>query len=381
MTVGTGSNTLALPEPPGQLGRAATAVELIEFLEQLLHWVERSRGELDRLDELATQSPSGATHTRDVVLAMALWQALRTRTDAVMAQWDSGRADAVARERISELIWGRLGAGALDVTLPEGARLVDALIGQLREALAIDPATSDLLARLRRVRAELVRCEDLVDNAAEAAVVGLVRGLTDRHQRLQLEAERGADITGRLAELEENVARTHRDLLVGASKSGELRRDREHAQELRDTLASRRPALLQLAARCKKEIANPPRFAIPDAARLGEPPHDRPGVDSYLDRLDAASRAMAAAESAYAAPLRARASLRYRLAQAQAQAEAFGRTSSATVRAGGIEALSAVDAVPCDVELAGALVAQYEYLAAPLLPPQQRGVSVPEVTS
>lgn len=352
-----------LPTPPGRLGQAASSVELLDFLGQLLQWLDRTRGELDRLDELAAQNAANTSHTDDVVLAMALWQALRTRSDAVLDTWDSGRADAVAREQISALIWGRLGAGALDVTLPEGARLVDALISQLREGLALDPATSELLTRLRRVKAELIRCEDLASSATGENQVSLLK---DRQDRLRIEAERGADVTGRLAELEAATAGLHRDLLVAASQSGEIRRDRAHARELRDSLVDRRPMLLDLEARCRRDIAEPPRLAIPDAARLGEPPQDRAGLDAYMARLDAASRAVAAAEEAYAAPLRERASLRYRLAQAHAQAQAHQRWDSATVKASFTEATTALDTVPCPLPLARALVRQCEYLAAPL---------------
>jgi hypothetical protein len=355
-----------LPTPPGSLGRAATPEELLDFLTALEEWLARTRGELDRLDEVAQRAKDASSHSSDVVLAMALWQALRSRTDAIHQEWDSGRADTAARERISTQIWGRLGSGALDVSLPEGARLVDALVGQLREKLAIDPSTVKLVARLRQVRAEVVRCEDLARSMADAAVTDRVEVLAKRQAKLIAEAQRGADVTGPLGELEADVARAHRDLLIASSRSGELRRDRERAVELRDALAERRPVLLDLEARCRREIARPPRLAVPDPMRLGEPPRDRAGVDAYLARLDAAARAVNAAEHAYATPLRERASLRYRLAQAQSDARAHGRDTSPTVQAGWTEASDAVMTTPCDVELARALVAQYERLAAPL---------------
>src|SRR5690606_35658563 len=259
--------------------------------------------------------------------------------------------------------------------LPEGARLVDALVAQLRERLAIDPSTVKLVARLRQVRAELVRCEDLARAMKDAEVTERVEALAKRQARLLAEASRGADVTGPLGELEADAARAHRDLLVTTSRSGELRRDRERAVELRDALAARRPVLLELEARCRREIARPPRLAVPDPNNLGEPPNDRAGVDAYLARLDAAARAVDAAESAYAAPLRERASLRYRLAQAQSQAQAHCRDSSPTVQAGWGEASDAVSATPCDVDLARALVAQYERLAAPLDLRGPRGAS------
>ncbi|WP_420113681.1 hypothetical protein [Pseudactinotalea sp.] len=362
-TQGVGS---ALPTPPGRLGQAASREDLLDFLATLEEWLARTRGELDRLDEVAQRATDASAHSPDVVLAMALWQALRSRTDDILVEWDSGRADTAARERISTHIWGRLGSGALDVTLPEGARLVDALVGQLREQLAIDPSTVKLVARLRQVRAELVRCEDLARAMKDDEVTQRVEALAKRQARLLAEASRGADVTGPLGELEADVARAHRDLLVTTSRSGELRRDRERATELRDALAERRPVLLDLEARCRREIARPPRLAVPDPQRLGDPPQDRAGVDAYLARLDAAARAVDAAEHAYAAPLRERASLRYRLAQAQSNAQAHGRDASTTVQAGWQEASDAVTTTPCDVDLARALVAQYERLAAPL---------------
>ena len=355
-----------LPVPPGRLGQAATSEELLDFLAALEEWLARTRGELDRLDAVAQEASDSASHADDVVLAMALWQALRTRADAIGQVWDSGRVGITERLRISGMIWGRLGSGVLDVSLTEGARLVDALVGQLREWLAIDPATVELVARLRRVRADLVRCEDLAHGLGRDEETERVRALTERQSRLLAEASRGADVTGPLGELEADAARAHRDLLVATSRSGELRRDRARALELREALIARRPALVELEARCRHEIARPPRLAVPDAARLGEPPQDRAGVDAYLARLDAASRALAAAEDAYVAPLRERASLRYRLAKAHAQAQAHHRDASATVAAGWVEASDAVAATPCDVPLSRALVAQYERLAAPL---------------
>lgn len=356
-----------LPTPPGRLGEAARAEELLDFLAGLEEWLARTRGELDRLDEVAQRAGGGAAgQVDDIVLAMALWQALRTKTDDMLTFWDSGRADLPARQRISGLIWGRLGSGALDVTLAEGARLVDALVAQLRERLAIDPATGELVARLRRVRADLVRCEDLARARGKDAEIERVDALMQRQARLLAEASRGADVTGPLGELESDAARAHRDLLVATSHSGVLRRDRDRAIELRDALMARRPALLELEARCRREILDPPRLAVPDASRLGEPPDDRDGVDRYLARLDAASRAVAAAEDAYVSPLRERASLRYRLAQAGALASAHGRDASPTVQAGRREAVDAVDTTPCDVPLARALVTQLERLAAPL---------------
>src|SRR5690606_37607136 len=101
---------------------------------------------------------------------------------------------------------------------------------------------------------ELVRCEDLVQAMSDAELTERVAALAKRQRRLLSEASRGADVTGPLGELEADTARAHRDLLVMTSRSGELRRDRERAVELRDALAARRPVLLELEARCRREI-------------------------------------------------------------------------------------------------------------------------------
>jgi hypothetical protein len=118
MTTSTETTT---PLAPGRLGQAIDASELLVYLTDLGRWVDRQRTELDRLGAAALASEEPDSYTADIVLAETLWEATRVRRESLESVWDSGRADAVARERMSQLIWGRLdsGGGAELVSLVE----------------------------------------------------------------------------------------------------------------------------------------------------------------------------------------------------------------------------------------------------------------------
>ncbi len=354
------------PSAPGQLGLAIPAPDVRTYLEALQRWLDARRAEIDALDAAARASATPDAFTADVMLALSLWQAIRGRTDEILRVWDSGRADTVGRERIAQLIWGRLGAaaGAGLVSMVEASTLCDAIVDRLRERLALDPAAGDDAARLRSVAAAIVRCEDLVSGGGADAERSAA--LRQRMTRLRDQAARGADITGPLGQLETDVARAERDAIVGAAGRRVLARDRADAVDRVTALAAREPALRDLAARCRREILAPPRLAVPDVARLGPVPEDRAAVDAYRARLDAVGRALDTVEAAYTAPLRERAALRFRLAAGRTKTEANGRDASPTVRAGYAEAQAALEANPCDLALARHLVDQHDYLARDL---------------
>ncbi|MBD5787211.1 hypothetical protein IF650_13590 [Cellulosimicrobium terreum] len=358
------------PEAPGRLGEAIPSPELLAYLGALETWLDERRTELDRLDAAAQAAATPDVYTADLVLALTLWQAIRSRGDEMRVVWDSGRVDAVAREKLSQLIWGRLdsGSGAALVSLVEAVKLCDALVVQLRTRLSFDPHTADQVARLRGVRAELVRCEDLAGPDAEART--RVETLRRRLEKVTQDAQRGADVSGPLAELEAQTARTERDLIVGSSQRRELARDRERATARRDVLEGREPALRDLVARCRREIAHPPRLAVPDVSRLGPVPDSRFELDAYTARLTTVARAFQTVEDAYTAPLRERAELRYRLEGFAAKADANGRAASPTVRSGLTEAREAVESTPCDVALARFLVEQFQFLTRDLPTPE-----------
>lgn len=358
------TGTLAAPHPPGSLGVAAEPRALLTYLTDLEAWLDARRAELDRLDAAARQAADPSMFTADVVLALTLWQAVRARTDDLVRTWDSGRAGAVERERMSQLIWGRLGGDPATslLSLVEAARLCDALAGQLAARLSYDPHAADVTARLRTVAAGLVRAED----AARGDDVARVSRLRDRFGRVRADAARGADVGGPLGELETEVARTERDLIVAGSRRRSLARDRERAVKLRETLAERAPVLAAVADRCRREIADPPRRAVPDVMRLGEVPEDRDALVAYVERLGAVERAMEACEDAYTGPLRERAELRFRLKGLLAKAAGNGRDRSPTVTAGEAEAREALETVPCHLALARHFVDQLEVLVRDL---------------
>lgn len=363
------------PEAPGRLGEAIPAAELLGYLTGLEAWLADRRRELDRLDAAAQASTTADDYTADLMLALTMWQAIRGRTDELLGVWDSGRADALGRERMSQLIWGRLdsGQGAALVSLVEAVTLCDAMVVQMRARLSFDPHSADHVARLRGLRAGLVRCEDLA--GADPAQRELVAALRSREQRLVAQAARGADISGPLAELEAQAARTERDLIVQVSQARTLARQRADAQAVLTALETREPTLHELADRCRREIVEAPNLAVPDVSRLGGVPETRTELEAFTERLGAVQRAFDTVAEAYSAPLRERAELRYRLVGYRSAADVNGRSASPTVRSGYDEARAAVDRTPCDLTMARFLVDQYQYLTRDLPAPGQEGVS------
>ncbi|MCR6690179.1 hypothetical protein [Cellulomonas sp.] len=365
MTAASAGRPVDPPQAPGHLGEAIAAPELLTYLAALERWAADRRGELDLLDAAARASRTPDAFTADVVLAMTMWQSIRDRLDRLAAVWDSGRADAVAREQMSQLIWGRLdaGRGSAQVSLVEAVTLCDAMLDQLRDRLAFDPGSADEAARLRAVRAAVVRCEDLATQEPARTAVARLR---ERELHLSTQAQRGADVAGPLGELEVDVARAERDLIVEVSQRRTLARQRADARALLDALETREPTLRDLADRCRREVVQPPNLAVPDVSRLGAVPDARERLEAFVERLRTVQRAFDAVAEAYSAPLRERAELRYRLDGLRARADANGRSASPTVRSGYDEARAAVDAAPCDVVLARFLVEQYEFLTRDL---------------
>ncbi len=378
----------AAPVAPGRLGEAIPAEALLTYQSHLATWLTERRAELGRLDTAAQRAANAQTFTGDVVLAMSMWQSVSTGTEQLRQLWDSGRADAVARERMSRVIWGRLdgaqvpGVGAdpsTQVSLVEATRLCDALLSQRRVRLSFDPNQAATVARLRSVRASLVRSGDLLrregigPDADGSGGPAAVDALVTRLDRVTADAARGADVSGPLAELESAAARAERDSIVAAARRHEHDRDASRASSLLERLAARADVLADLAARCRREVLRPPNLAGPDVARLGDDPGGRQELAAYLTRLELVARAMDAVEDAYSTPLRTRASLRFRLTSATERARRNGRLDSPTVAAARRETSEAVETTPCDVALAADLVDLYESLTQEL--PHRRRAS------
>jgi hypothetical protein len=378
---------LRAPAAPGRLGTAATTVELRDYLDRLGRWREGRRRELDRLDEVARVAEDPDSYSGDVTLSMALWQSVSDRYDQLLQRWDSGRADAVARERMSQLIWGRLDAGGsalggipggFGVSLADACRLSDALASQLKARLSFDPRAAESSVRVRRLRAAVHRLQALVEQEPDSAEQ--VRNLASRVDDLGTAASEGADVSGPLAALEVVVVRLERDLIVSTAKRRQLDRDRDRAAaELVEdrvramnesqALERRQHQLLSLVDECVRQVVPAPRLAVPEPEALGPVPTSRADVDDYLGRLAEVARAMDHVEMVYTAPLDECRELAGRLGGYHTMASRTGQAEDPVIWQAWERARDAVSAVPCELDTARALVSDYVELIRPRTSP------------
>ena len=156
------------PDAPGRLGEAVDPLQLRSYLIALDKWLEARRSELEALDVAVQESEHADELTRDMALSLQLWQSIQTRYRRLLQVWDRGRVSIREREQLSSLVWGRLdddtwsGTAASGLSLPEACRMSDALCGQLRSRLQLDPAGTQAVARLRDLRATMERLRDQV---------------------------------------------------------------------------------------------------------------------------------------------------------------------------------------------------------------------------
>ena len=368
------------PTPPGRLGEAADPNALLAYLRALRDWVMQRKRELDGIDAAVQRSSDPGDHIGDVTLSMALWQSVSDRAARLDALWDAGRADAMAREQMSQVIWGRLGAASgagglgspqLALSVVEACRLSDALAAQLRNRLSFDPRASDAAMRVAALRASMERLRELVKQ--EPSWGPQVELIATRVDDVAARAARGGDVDGVLHDLEVDAARAERDLVVTTATrlkdvrsreaaQAELAADRARAASEVAALVNRRTSLLALVDRCATEIVSPPRYAVPDVAVLGEVPSGRAELDAFTQRLDAVVRAMDTVEDAYSAPLTEREELSGLLDGYVAMAAATGRSSDRAVAAAQSRAHQALAALPCDVAAARLAVTTFREL-------------------
>jgi hypothetical protein len=369
MTVRT--PTAVAPSPPGRIGSSIPAKELLSYLDVLGSWRDRRKAELDELDQAALHADDADALSADVVLSMAVWKAVSDRYELILLTWDSGRVGPTETERISTLIWGGLDtgttgpAGSLAVSLPEACTLSDALAGTLRAKLALEPGDADRAARLRQLRAQVERINDLVTrepantrNQAIANHHDLDRRVTD----VTAKNKRGADIGGLIGPLEMDAARTERDLIVGAATRRERAADVAKARALRTDLEAEGHAVRALADRCVAAVTPAPRLGVPDVTALGPVPNTPGELEKYLTRLDAVRRALSQAQSAYSAALARRDEMAALLDAYQVKAAGAGRSEPikndlAELYRRGRKTL---DTEPVDLVRLGALVAAYQ---------------------
>ena len=292
--------TVLAPAAPGRLGEPADPPRYLTYLTALDDWIAGRRAELDELDAAAQASGSAAELTADIRLGLALWQATKTRYDAVLVAWDSGRVGPAEADRVSALVWG--GLDALSMSLPEATRLSDALAGQLRQRLQLDPAGSEAPARLRTAFAQLERLRDQVAlEPAEArpAAASKVANLEARLEAIAGKASRGGDVGGLLGPFEADAAVLERDLIVGGAERRRSSDAAGAAGRRRDELAAREASLRQLVDHVVATVPHPPRYAVPHVAALGPVPADDDGLRAYTERLGRVARALDVVQLAY----------------------------------------------------------------------------------
>lgn len=368
--------TVTAPTAPGRPGQPVEQRAMLGFLTDLTSWRNGRRAELDELDRAVLASPDGADLTGDMTLAMALWQAVATRADELERVWDSGRVGPAELQRLSSLVWGRLegtgaagAAAALAVSLPEACRLSDALVGQLRRRLALDPVSLGLEARLRSLRATVERVRDLVvqvpSGPAKVQAATRLDRLDLRVGELVERARRGADVGGLIGPLEADAAVAERDLIVAAATRRDDAKDRATAEALRAELALRATALGPVVEECVAAVSPAPVLAVPRVESLGPVPADPSAVDAYLDRLADVSRALDRVEQAYREPLAELADLRGMLGAYQSKAASTGLDARPEVSGMYELASDVLGAVPTDLDRARAAVAAFRVLLDP----------------
>lgn len=375
------------PTPPGRLGEAADPTALLGYVRALRDWVAQRKRELDGIDASAARSTDPDDYIGDITLSMTLWQSVNERASRLDLLWDSGRADVVTREQMSQVIWGRLGptgsggmagAGAaaqLSLSIVEACRLSDALAAQLRNRLSFDPRASDAAVRVAALRAGLERMRELVKQ--ESSWGPQVELLATRVDDVSTRAARGGDVDGVLHALEIDAARAERDLVVTTATvlrearsreaaQAELVADRARAASEVAALGHRRTRLLALVERCLAEITPAPRFAVPDVAALGAVPQDRAALDDYTRRLDTVMRAMDTVEDAYGSPIAEREQLAGLLTGYLAMAARLGLAADPAIAVATARAQQAIAARPCTIAAARLAVTTFRELVSAL---------------
>lgn len=360
----------AAPTAPGRLGQPLQAAEAQTFLVALDDWVRARRIELDEIDAAALAAGRGDDVTSDMLLSMALWQAVQQRYQLLNATFDGGRVGPVEAERLSALIWGRLD-GTLDtgqlgnaaVSLPEACRLSDALAAQLRARLALVPGADASAARIKQLRAQLERLRDQIAlepssarPAAETVLARLARRLADVTER----AGRGGDVGGLLPALEQEATVFERDLIVGNAQRRAARGEILAAQELRADLVARAAALTTLAESCVRCVDPAPRYAVPDVEALGPVPNTAGAIGAYRQRLDRVSQALTLAQAKYAAALDERTQLVDLLDALHAKAAAHGLADHVDLAASEHQARAVLAREPAPMPVARSLVATFQ---------------------
>jgi hypothetical protein len=371
------SGAVVAPAAPGSLGQPAPAADVLSYLDHLGSWRDARRQELEALDEAALASPERDALSSDVILSMALWQAVATRYAALVRVWDSGRVGRSELEQISSLIWGHLDSApdSMNISLPEACRLSDALASSLRVRLSLEPGADDVARTVRRLREQVERIRDLVVEAPPEVratsgdeLARLDRRLGDFTER----AKRGADVGGLVEGLTNDLARAERDLIVAAATRTRVRQSADRARELVARLTVRGAQVRSMRDECVAGVTPAPRLAVRDVTALGPVPSAAADLDAHVGRLEAVQRALGLAHAAYQASLQEPVELAGLVEGYHAKAEATGVVND-DLREIYRRAREAMDGIPVDVRRLRALVSAYQAYLGAADPPSRSG--------
>jgi len=364
------------PIAPGQLGIAARPTEMLEYLGLLDAWLAERRAELDSLDSQILSTGRQQELTGDMSLAMALWQAAKTRQTLILNTWDSGRVGPKELDQLSGLIWGRLDTATSPVTalasmavsLPEAGRLCDALVAQLRTRLNTDPNAEQQQVRLRDLRAQAERIRDqigLEPPALATAALARLSGLVARVDELSAKRERGGDIAGSLSALEIEAAKFERDLIVGAAQRRQARELLDQARQKLAGLSQAEQELQAMSARLAAAVWPAPAVAMPSVAALGPVPNTGRALTGYLADVEVLAGRMASAREMLARAEVEASAVSAQFAAVRVRIEAAGLATDPGIQqlTQAIEARLAEYPVPLPVvqQLLGAYSAEFEF--------------------
>lgn len=298
----------ASPIAPGSLGAAPSAVEMLSYLGALDSWLAERRAELDALDAQVIATGRQAELTADMSLALALWQAAKTRQNLLLATWDSGRVGRQELERLSALIWGRLDTAgsqvvslqSMAVSLPEAGRLCDALVAQLRTRLNTDPNATAIQLRITGLRAQAERIRDQLSYEPPAlAPAGRAKltALISRIDDVSAKRDRGGDVTGLLSALEVDAAKLERDLIVGAARRRQGHDLLAKVRDQRTAVSAREFAARTLADQVAAAVWPAPMEHLGGIDALGPVPNTAEALSGYAAQLAALDAELTAAQT------------------------------------------------------------------------------------
>lgn len=333
---------ITAPHAPGGIGVAATAPQMLDYLGRLDTWLTERRAELDALDAQVMAEGRAQELTADMSLAMALWQAAKTRQEMLLSTWDSGRVGPQELDRLAGLMWGRLETAgspvsalrSMAVSLPEAGQLCDALVAQLRVRLNTNPQATALQVRLRDLRAQAERIRDqlaleppALAPPGQAKLATIVSRIGDLDQKLQ----RGGDISGLLSSLEVTAATFERDLIVGAARRreavellGSVRR--RHAEVTEHEVQVR-----ELAERTAQEVWPVSDAPGPALATLGPIPNTAETLRNFLQAINELDAGLRGRKKLLDQRLAERAQAETRFQTLQARADNLAEQPSALV--------------------------------------------------